>query len=467
MRQRFNTRQRNYIILGLCSILLVMAAGYAAFRTQLTINGTSNITSDWKVLITDIQSKTLSGAATDAETPSHTETTATFKTNLVSPGDSMQYDITVENRGDIDAVLESIDVKASENEAILFETSGIKIGDKLLPEESDVLTVVVTYNPEVTNQPDNLNSEVTVTLNYVQDDGSILPEPEGPSIGGISVPTVESGDGLYEDSTRAGRYVYKGANPNNYIEFNNELWRIVAKEADGTYKIVRNEVLPEEMPFDNDNYRDKESNGAGGTYCANDSYGCNAWAANVNLVGSPSEFTNTTQTGTVLLDSSLNTYLNGEYLESITENSDKIINYNWGVGATYTDASWEDDEDEDPSEFVAEEAAYKWNGKVALLSSSDALLANSNTVQCGSVADNYSNLETCKTTNYLIPSSGYYWLVSPSAHRSSGVYGVGSGGDFSSGSSASISRGARPAVYLTSSLSLSGSGTESDPYRIG
>ena len=232
MRQRFNTRQRNYIILGLCSILLVMAAGYAAFRTQLTINGTSNITSDWKVLITDIQSSVLAGAATDAETPSHTETTATFKTNLVSPGDSMQYDITVENRGDIDAVLESIDVKTSENEAILFETSGIKRGDKLLPEESDVLTVVVTYNPEVTNQPENLNSEVTVTLNYVQDDGSILPEPEGASIGGISVPTVESGDGLYEDSTRAGRYVYKGANPNNYIEFNNELWRIVAKEAD-------------------------------------------------------------------------------------------------------------------------------------------------------------------------------------------------------------------------------------------
>ena len=109
MRQRFNVRQRNYIILGLCSILLVMAAGYAAFRTQLTINGTSNITSDWKVLITDIQSNVLSGATTDAKTPTHTETTATFKTNLVSPGDSMQYDITVENRGDIDAVLESID----------------------------------------------------------------------------------------------------------------------------------------------------------------------------------------------------------------------------------------------------------------------------------------------------------------------------------------------------------------------
>ena len=465
MRQRFNTRQRNYIILGLCSILLVMAAGYAAFRSQLTINGTSNITSDWKVLITDIQSNVLSGAATDAETPSHTETTATFKTNLVSPGDSMQYDITVENRGDIDAVLESIDVNTGENEAILFETSGIKRGDKLGPDESDILTVTVTYNPEITNQPENLNATVTVTLNYVQDDGSILPEPEGPSIGGISVPTVEFGDGLYEDSTRAGRYVYKGANPNNYIMFNNELWRIVAKEADGAYKIVRNEVLPEEMPFDERGNRDSNSNGAGGTYCANSSYGCNAWAANANLVGSPSEFTNTTQTGTVLLDSSLNTYLNGEYLESITENSDKIINYNWGVGATYTDASWEDD-DGDPSEFVAEEAAYKWNGKVALLSSSDVHLSVSNEELCGTDNKYHDSLETCAANNYLVIPGTYWWLVSPYYGDSRRVDVVRGDGDISLGSYAYNSFGVRPAVYLTSSLSLSGSGTQSDPYII-
>ena len=61
MQSRFKTKQRNYIILGLCSILLLMAAGYAAFRSQLTIKGTSNITSEWKVLITDIQSSVLNG----------------------------------------------------------------------------------------------------------------------------------------------------------------------------------------------------------------------------------------------------------------------------------------------------------------------------------------------------------------------------------------------------------------------
>ena len=455
MRQRFNTRQRNYIILGLCSILLVMAAGYAAFRTQLTINGTSNITSDWKVLITDIQSKTLSGDATDAEAPSHTETTATFKTSLVSPGDSMQYDITVENRGDIDAVLESIDVKTSENEAILFETSGIKRGDKLLPEESDVLTVVVTYNPEVTDQPENLNSEVTVTLNYVQDDGSILPEPEGESIGGINVPTVESGDGLYEDSTRAGRYVYKGANPNNYIEFNNELWRIVAKEADGTYKILRNEVLPEEMAFDS---RGERTTG----YCSQGNaptYGCNAWSSTANMVGSPSEFTNGTYTGTVDADSEMLTYLNGEYLNSITANKDIIINHDYNIGTVVYG-------NDDLSAQIEGEKSYKWNGEVGLISDSDYINANSDMNTCGTHLKNNNNYSTCRNTNWMYISGTSWWFLAPYAGASNNVWNVGADG-YLNFTSAGNSRGVRPAVYLTSSLSLSGSGTQSDPYRIG
>ena len=179
MRQRFNRRQRNYIILGLCSILLVMVAGYAAFRTQLTINGTSNISSEWKVLITDIQSSVLKGNATDAETPSHTDTTATFKTNLVSPGDSMQYTVTVENQGSIDAVLKTIQKSDSNNNAIIFEITGIEQGDTLKAHETTTFNVTVTYNRDVTTQPDNLTSDLTITLNYVQagttDTGEVLP----------------------------------------------------------------------------------------------------------------------------------------------------------------------------------------------------------------------------------------------------------------------------------------------------
>ena len=466
MRGRFNTRQRNYIILGLCSILLVMAAGYAAFRTQLTINGTSNITSEFKVLITDIQSRNVVGRAENAEEPSHTETTATFKTNLYLPGDSITYDVTVENQGSIDAVLKTIQKSDSNNNAIIFETSGIQEGEVLKASESTKFSVTVSYNASTTSQPSNITSDLEVTLNYEQATGEELPVGNTALIGGNTVSVADSGDGLYSDDTRAGRYVYRGSNPDNYIEFNDELWRIVAKEADGTYKIVRNEVLPEQMPFDEQGYRDSGSNGAGGTYCANSSDGCNAWAATANLVGSPAEFTNTTQSGTVLLDSSLNKYLNGEYYNSLSsEAQGLIVSHDWSVGAVFTAASREDG-DIYPSEFVAEENAYIWNGKVALLSPSDAYLATGNQNLCGTSNGYYDNMETCSALNYLIPDSGYYWLVSPLYYGSRYVSGVSPGVNFNNSYYARLSQGVRPAVFLSSSLSFSGSGTQSDPYRI-
>ena len=465
MNKRLNKMQRNYIIAGLCMILVIMGVGYAAFQSQLRISGTSNISSNFLVRITDIKSSVLSGSASDAVEPTHTDLTATFSTNLVSPGDAMKYDITVENQGNIDAYLSKIEVNATNNEAISFETSGIKEGDALLKESSDVLTVIVRYNSSVTSQPENTNSTITVTLDYAQNDGSYVPGVDGPSIGGQEVEVVTTGDGLYEDSTRPGRYVYKGANPNNYITFNNETWRIVAKEADGTYKIVRNELLSEYMPFDERGFRDSGSNGAGGTYCAQDSNGCNAWSSTANMVGSPAEFTNTTQTGTVLLDSTLNTYLNTTYLNSIKANADKIVSYNWAVGATGTDASREDDDDEDPSEFVEEESAYLWNGKVGLLSNSDTYLAMSNEELCGTVNKYADNQDTCAANNYLIMPDEIWWLVSPAFSDSRYVSGVYAG-TLAYSYSAYNSYGVRPAVYLSSDISLSGSGTSNDPYRI-
>ena len=465
MRGRFNSTQRNYIIIGLCAILVIMGVGYAAFSSQLKITGTSNIDSIWSVKITSITPTDIVGEAKDKpEITTYTDTTATFGTSLKLPNDSITYNIVIENQGSLDAKLDTISKTDTNNSAISFVTSGVEKGDLLKSGEKVTMKVKVTYTPG-DEQPTNLESNLKVELNYSQAPNGYIPPVKGPTMGGQSVELVESGDGLYEDSTRAGRYVYKGANPNNYITFNNETWRIVAKEADGTYKIVRNELLPEEMPFDTRGYRDSGSNGAGGTYCANDNYGCNAWAANTNLVGSPVEFSNTTYTGTVLLDSSLNTYLNGDYLSSISVSADKIVNYNWGVGATFTDASWNDDSDEDPSEFVVEESAYQWNGKVGLLSNSDAYLATSNEELCGTVNKYDDNMDTCGANNYLIIPDGSWWLVSPSYGTSRDVGGV-YGADLRLGSNAGGFYGVRPALYLSSDITLSGSGTAGDPYRI-
>ena len=462
MNKRLNKTQRNYIIAGLCMILVIMAVGYAAFANQLKISGTSNISSNFIVKITDIQSTVQSGSASDAVAPTHTDLTATFSTNLVSPGDAMKYDITVENQGNIDAYLSKIEVNATNNEAISFETSGIKEGDALLKGSSDVLTVIVRYNSSVTSQPENTNSTITVTLDYAQNDGSYVPGVDGPSIGGQEVEVVTTGDGLYEDSTRPGRYVYKGANPNNYITFNNETWRIIAKEADGTYKIVRNELLSEYMPFDEQGYRDWGSNGAGGTYCAQDSNGCNAWMVSDNYINKFSD--DQIIQGTVLKDASLNTYLNTMYLDSIKTNADKIISYNWTVGPVFSKANIIDDGNYDASELVQDESRMTWNGKIAVLSLSDALIATSNEELCGTVNKYGDNLDTCAANNYLIIPDEVWQLVSPSPSNSLLVYVV-YGANFEP-YAAKGSYGVRPAIYLSSDISLSGSGTAGDPYRI-
>ena len=63
---------------------------------------------------------------------------------------------------------------------------------------------------------------------------------------------VTTGDGLYKDEYEEGRYIYKGANPNNYITFNNETWRIISVENDGPIKIMLNESL-EDMMWDSTN----------------------------------------------------------------------------------------------------------------------------------------------------------------------------------------------------------------------
>ena len=109
---------------------------------------------------------------------------------------------------------------------------------------------------------------------------------------------VESGEGLYNDKYEENHYVYKGLNPDNYILFNNEFWRIISVENDGTLKIIRNESIGE-MPYDVAGSRSLSTNT--GTYCTSDN-GCNAYGVTNDFGGM----------GTVLKDSTLNIYLNGE-----------------------------------------------------------------------------------------------------------------------------------------------------------
>ena len=392
-----------------------MAVGYAAFQSQLKITGTSNIASNFLVRITDIQSSVISGQASDAVSPSYTNTTATFKTNLISPGDSMKYDITVSNEGSIDAILESIDVNTNNNPAITFETSGIEEGSELKVQETDILTVIVSYNSSVTSQPENTSSTISVTLNYKQNDGTVLPTPSGTTPNDLKALAITEGDGLYADEYEAGRYFYKGTNPNNYLTFNNEIWRILSVEADGSLKIVRDELLQDTV-FDSTN----SSN----------------WDR-------PSD---------------IKTYLNGEYLEGITVNKDKIEDSTWSIGAvTY-------DNNDLAGQIADENGTQSQEASVGLITVSEYLRANTNTEECGNLSLNNDNRDTCKTTNWLYKGS-FYWTLSPQVDDLVSVFSVTSAGNVNN-PPALLSYGIWPVLYLSSDISLSGTGTQEQPYTI-
>lgn len=171
-----NQIQKKYVILGsLCALVLMLVVGYAAFNTVLKIIGTSNISSNWDIKITNITSNILHGTPSNAKDPEGIGTlTATFETNLVSPGDSMEYDITITNNGTLNATLDKIKVSDLDNEYITFETSGLTEGSTLSPKGTAVLKVVVTYKDiaEGQGQPTNTKGTLTVTLDYVQEGSS-------------------------------------------------------------------------------------------------------------------------------------------------------------------------------------------------------------------------------------------------------------------------------------------------------
>ena len=463
-----NRKKRTIIIGSLLAILICMTIGYAAFSTQLEIAGSSTVTSNWDIQITGITPGTPTGTGENAVAPSYTATTATMEANLYAPGDAMTYEITIENKGTIDAVLDSITKSDSNNPAILFETSGVNEGDPLLAGDKTTMTVKISY-ANVTSQPENLTGELSLTLNYVQkpSGGVTPPEPSGPTMGGQNVELVESGDGLYKDSYESGRYIYRGSNPNNYITFNGETWRIIAKEADGTYKIIRNDVLPN-REFDEANHRSTENN----TYCQNPSYGCGVYAA---VSGEFSSLSGN-QKGTVTEDSSIKIYLNEDYyVNNINETAkEQMTSHIFNIGAVENlDESGA--EADSIGKNIEGEEMYTWTGNVGLANVSDILKASTNPL-CTSATTSNNGTNECNS-NYLLDrgtaSSLYYWTINAYSRESGGYSSyawsgyVNSSYAYVNGSYAGYSRNApRPVVFLKAETTLSGEGTQSNPYTI-
>ena len=220
------------------------------------------------------------------------------------------------------------------------------------------------------------------------------------------------------------RYFFKGANPNNYIKFNNETWRIISVECDDTIKIMRDADIntSDSIEWDSSN----RSN----------------WAR----------------------PASLNTHLNETYYNSLTSTAQsQIVTKDWSIGGVIDDHN-------DLAGQINDENSSKWNGKVALVTLSEYIRSNSNKSSCGTFSlnnDNY-NYSSCKNTTWMYYSSGYWWTLTPHISTySSSVFTVNIPGFISNVSARSSNVAVRPAVYLNSEVKIiGGDGSQSNPYTI-
>ena len=243
-------------------------------------------------------------------------------------------------------------------------------------------------------------------------------------------------------------YRYAGANPNNYICLGSDattcpddnLFRIIGVFGDKV-KVIKDKSVVK-MHWDTSNY--------------------NTWSI-----------------------SSLNTYLNGEYLTSMGTLSDKIDVATWKVGGnTWDNISVStakevyDYEIKNPS-TTASTGETEYSAKIGLMYVSDymfAVLQDNWTLVAYNSNDATKDYRAIKAENWLYLGSDEY-TITRSSKNSGEVFAIYSSGEVYSYSVSCDSgeplpcsvyaKYARPSFYLISSVEYSGgTGTSSDPIRI-
>ena len=229
-------------------------------------------------------------------------------------------------------------------------------------------------------------------------------------------------NGLEKDPYEC-RYFFTGANPNNYVTFNGETagWRIISVGCDGTIKIM------------------KTANINTGNSLAWDSSDSNNWAR----------------------PASLNTYLNGTYLNSLSsEAQSQIVASDYSIGAVTSNNN-------DLAGQVNAENSTTWNGKIALPTLSEYLRTNSNS-NCKTFSTYNNNSNTCINTTWMYYSNAIWWTLSPYSDNSRLVFVVLSYGLVNSDNASKTNHAVRPAITLSSEVQITGGdGSQSNPYTLG
>lgn len=184
-------KDKKFVIGALLAILIVMAVGYSAFSTVLTINGTASINSNWNVAFDTTKTSATSGVISKTTgfsggtAPDGTVSygnggqTATINATLRQPGDKVTFTLTIKNTGTIAAKLGTPSISGTnctESGLTCTSSSGhikFTVGNPAsssLAASTGTTTITVTAEfPNTTvSSSTTENASITVTLNATQ-----------------------------------------------------------------------------------------------------------------------------------------------------------------------------------------------------------------------------------------------------------------------------------------------------------
>ena len=271
-----------------------------------------------------------------------------------------------------------------------------------------------------------------------------------------------AGDGLYKSTHENNRCIYRGADPNNYIIFNNEVWRIISIESDNTLKITKKDSIGNHI-YDQSGKRYQSSG-----YCNNQNYGCKVWGSNKtmlnisenNISSMPREINGNTYT-LPSEEASINIYLNNEYYNSLNQNSkQKIATHIFNVGLI-KDASNQTLEID-----LQQEKTYKWKVNIGLINSTDYIQASTNS-NCKSISSSKLEPYPCKDNNFL-ENNQSWWTMTPISSNTNVMHVWFKDGAYKRiwFGDCSRSLNIHPTLYLKTDMYLKGEGTKNNPYII-
>ena len=281
-------------------------------------------------------------------------------------------------------------------------------------------------------------------------------------------------NGLKKDNTPDQNIRYYGSNPNNYVSFNNELWRIIGVFGNNV-KLVRSEKLGD-LSWDSS----EESINAGG--------GVNEWSqADLQVYLNKMYYGGTSVTCYNGEDNTTTTCPTG----TIDETSKSLIDYHtWNTGApNYNTLYNSTTKSFDTIEFYKAERGSvngktcssgtycndtvtrttEWPGYIGLPYVTDWAYASGED-DCNTKID-VSSTYKCKNNNWMhygSTNNDTTWVMSPFALpvNANVVWHVRGGGRTGNvGAARPLS--AFPTIYLKSNIIIeSGKGTSSDPYEL-